>query len=130
MSIFEKFFKVSDENHPEDLLHKDFTINNGRWYFNRELRPNEEIDRKIRFGLNNLEMVDGCKFLAKIGHNLDDKIKTKFIGFAYGNKDNEENLKEWSKKFPYAEMIIGLDNNGAIKTDSKVNIIKEDSLDD
>ena len=79
-----------------------------------------DITLKVRFGFDNPALLDDFHFLGKIGINRDQNVKERFIGFAYGQDKDRNKLEEWAKKFPYAEIIIGLDRNGVITDDSQV----------
>lgn len=126
MKFFEKIFSPETEN---DLrtLHKDFKVTHDKfWYFNREFDPirDRELNVKAKVMFENPSLLDDCKFFAKIGKNENENVPFPYISFAYGKNKEEELLKIWAEKFPYAELIRGLDNSGVIKKDSEVVQLK------
>ncbi len=126
MKLFEKIFPSEPENNIRNL-HKDFKIiHDGFWCFNREFSPltDRELNIKAKIIFEDPSLLDDCKFLAKIGKNLDMNIPLPYIGFAYGKNEEEEALKKWVEKFPYVELIRGLDREGVIKEDSEVVQLK------
>jgi len=130
MKFFEKLFSKQKPELEKSVknLHPKFNITyDGFWYFNREfsfLRRDEKIDIKSRFGFDDPALLDGCEFLAKIGVNEDPNISTSFIGFAYAKEMEKELLIQWIQRFPYAEIINHLDNNGVSTNESEIEIIK------
>jgi len=123
----EKFIGEADpEERILDNLHPDFKIKDGPWRFNREPGPLRGfIVMKIRFGFDNASLLDGCPFVAKITINSDEAIRAGNIGLMYGTEKDKDALIEWAKKFPYSELIEGLDYEGVSTPDSKVSVLKK-----
>ena len=120
MGILERMFKK--ELDPVSDLHPDFKIKYDVWYANRYYNPfiDGKTKLKVRFSFDDPKQLDHFPFLGKVSVNLDPTISGKFIGFAYGQDKDREALESWAKKFPYAEIIIGLDDEGIIRNDSQV----------
>jgi hypothetical protein len=120
MGIFEKI--INRERSPLDNLHGDFKIKYGPWRANRYYDPfiDGQSTMKVRFGFDDPKQLDDCPFLAKVGMNQDPSINNRFIGFAYGRDMDRQNLEGWAKTFPYAEIILGLDDSGVITDTSQV----------
>lgn len=117
---------VEDESEILNNLHPDFRIEDGPWRYNRELGFwDGAICMKVRFGFDDAQLLDDCKFHAKIGINNDPNIPNRFIGFAYSRRGKKKDLVEWVKKFPFSELIVGLDSHGVIKEDSVVTKIEK-----
>ena len=107
-------------------LHPDFQEPSGPWVFNGSgllVRPT----LKIRFAFRDATLLGHCAFHAKIGINKDPNIHEPYIGFAYGSKETQDDLSAWAQKFPYAELIMGLDSDGVITSKSNVTILKQDA---
>ena len=101
-------------------LHPDFKVlYDGFWYFNKIKRPTL-ITHKVRFTFDSPEALDNCPFYTKVGLNLDESIPNKYVGFAYVNEKQFEELKNYSKKFPYAETIDNLDRFNGESTDRSI----------
>ena len=120
MSIFERMF--NKEENPLRDLHPNFRVKYDSWYANRYHNPfiDGQSSLKVRFSFDDPKLLDDFPFLGKIGMNLEQNLKGKFIGFAYGQDKDRQTLEEWAKKFPYAEIIIGLDHDGVIRENSQV----------
>jgi len=126
MKFFEKIFSPGPENSLKNL-HKDFKITHDKfWYFNRDfdLLKDRELNVKAKVIFENPFLLDNCEFFAKIGKNENENVPLPYIGFAYGKEEEKERLKTWAEKFPYAELICGLDSSGVIKEDSEVIQLK------
>lgn len=122
MKFFERMFP-SKENEEIKNLHKDFKITrDGFWYQNREFDPvlDHELTMKAKVFFEDPALFDNCRFMAKIGKNENETINLPYIGFGYGGEKDREALKEWAMRFPDAELIVGLDNEGVMKDDSEV----------
>ncbi len=118
--IFEKLFGTAET--PElEKLHPDFTVRHEGWLFNKVAAPlnsleylgpeAEAFDKrklKLRFAFDDPSILDACKFHAKIGKNSDRSLPNKYIGFAYATDAQLQDLQAWGKKFPFCEMLIGL----------------------
>ncbi len=133
MNIFEKVLYGKETDGEIENLHKDFRITrDGFWYFNREagLSEGSGVAMKGRFGFTDPTLLNGCELLTKIGKNEDKEIETEYVGFSYANNLQEPILREWLEKFPYAEIIKELDENGVSKPSSSVEIIKGDEQED
>jgi len=131
MKLFERLFSQEPESEVA-TLHPNFRLKEGDWYFNRTFNvfTDEGITGKIRFGFDDPRLLDGCQFQAKIGMNLDAAIPNKYIGFAYARRQDFESLKEWGQKFPYAELIEGLNGDGVSTSESKVTLLTEAKTED
>ncbi|MDB5204632.1 MAG: hypothetical protein JWP09_660 [Candidatus Taylorbacteria bacterium] len=118
---------IKPEALPTHDLHPDFKIDAEGWSWNREY--NEGVDGEIvcksRYGFNEPALLDSCPFMAKIGQNEDPEITAKWIGLAYANGARKEELVEWSKRFPYAELIEDLDVQGNGHSESVVTKITD-----
>lgn len=107
-------------------LHSDFGIEAGPWRFNREKSFFEKMPTmKLRVGFDDVKLLDDCPFVAKIGINKDELVAGKYVGFFYGNVKVKDDLIKWAKKFPYSELIEGLDKNSISLPDSKVSVINK-----
>ncbi len=132
MGVFERFFQPSPEEleilkEVEELrkLHPDFQELHGPWLFNEGDGPHRPT-LKIRFAFRDPALLDDCQFYAKIGINKDTNIAEPYIGFAYGSGSTKDELETWAQKFPYAELIVGLDYGGVITPKSEVVILKQE----
>ena len=123
---FEKIFQKTS-NLENSQLHEDFQIKEDAWLFNRRhnIATDESICLKTRFAFDKLSLLDDCPYMAKIGINLDDNLPYRYIGFAYGDKENRNTLFQWAQKFPYSELIENLDYDGVSTEASSVTIINQ-----
>ena len=124
MKVLLEFFRgETPESKMVKGLHPDFKVlYDGFWYFNKVKRP-AMITHKIRFSFDNPQALNDCPFYTKIGLNSDQEIPNKYIGFAYVNEKQLEELKEYAKKFPYAEVIDNLHMSNGESTE-KSTVIK------
>ncbi len=106
-------------------LHPDFRRAYGQWVGNPKYFGMYGASLKIRFGFENPELSNDCWAPAKIGINLDRSIPERYIGFAYGGLKTRDQIVEWVQKFPYSELIEGLDGASVIAPDSKVTALKQ-----
>lgn len=115
MGILQKLFGSNA------LIHPDFPRKFQNWYFNRDYNwlDDGSITLKVRFAFDNPGLLDNCPFFAKVGNNLDPDVSGQYVGFAYGSGADEEKLRDWAKKFPFSELIIGLDEEGMHTPESK-----------
>ncbi len=105
-------------------VHKDFKIISGKWVFNKFWTPeNGKMGIKVRAGFDDLELLDGISFSAKIAINNDPDISNKYVIFIYGSKDDLENLTELAKKFPYAELIKNTSSTGKSRESSDIEVL-------
>ncbi len=93
-------------------IHQDFQLHNTGFRCNWETTP-RDLSIKARVGFTSARLLDNCPFYAKIGINTDRAISESYIGFMYGRHDEMGALVLWVQKFPFAELIEGLDRNGA-----------------
>ncbi|MFA4955320.1 MAG: hypothetical protein WC641_08515 [Patescibacteria group bacterium] len=105
----------------QEKIHPDFNLREGGWFFNNIHAPwNQQylgaavdaFDKrriKTRFAFNDPKLLDGCAFHAKVGLNADESLPYKYIGFAYETTHHRKELEDWSRRFPYAEILVGLD---------------------
>lgn len=109
-------------------VHGDFSKRYGPWAFNKAYNPYQYAENtpnhKVRFSFDNPALLDNCPYIAKIGVNLDTDVPGKYIGFVYGFDEDVEEMKSWSEKFNFAELISGLDSDGVSKDDSQIFRIK------
>lgn len=102
-------------------LHADFQHRVGVWVFNHFWNPEDgAMSCKIRAGFDEVEVLNGISFSAKIGINTDPQIPHKYILFAYGSKDDGEALRELATRFPYSELISNTGSSGNTKEGSSV----------
>lgn len=137
-SIFEKLIGGGKEN--LGSIHPDFSINQGTWSFNKIPAPVDlsyegpEVDRcdkrrvKSRFAFDDPKLLDGCGFHAKVGLNTDESLPYKYIGFAYDTAQRKKKLEKWSLKFPYSEIIIGLNREWVQGKDSERIVLNGETL--
>lgn len=105
-------------------LHDDFRTVSGRWVFNRFAKVKDEVvENKIRAGFDEISLLDGINFSAKIGINDDPNIPYKYVVFIYGSSGDTDQLIELGRKFPYSEIIYNTASNGVSRESSTVEII-------
>jgi len=122
-NLFEKLFGTS-ETEPLKKLHPDFTRKYENWFFNAvpaplnrlqylgsEVEAFDKRKMKLRFAFNDPSQLDGCKFHAKIGKNADPALPYKYIGFAYATDAQRQELQDWGQKFPFCELLVGLNRD-------------------
>ena len=109
-------------------MHGDFLLRNGRWYINQCLNDDQVFKRKLRVAFDVLNQLDGCPFYSKFGFNTDPHLNRRYVAFVYSHQEDEAVLVEWGKRFPFCELIIGLDRNGAMAIGSRVVVIRNDIL--
>jgi hypothetical protein len=117
---FESLFSQKKEAEPTVKgLHRNFRLREGGWYFNREhsIFRDQGIAIKCRFGFDDPMLLDGCPFYAKIGVNTDPSVSSRYIGFVYGKKEDQQAMEDWGRQFPFAEIITDLDREG-VSTDT------------
>ncbi len=105
-------------------LHPDFNRAYGQWVGNRKYFGMHGASLKIRFAFGDPSLLSDCWAPVKIGVNLDRNIPERYIGFAYGGTKTRDQLIEWAKRFPYSELIEGLDGSSVITKNSKVTVLK------
>jgi len=103
-------------------IHSDFRVRNNEWSFNRRSTPGR-LSLKVRFSFTEPHLLDDCPFYAKVGENRDRAIVEPYIGFAYAREEEKSALLAWVRRFPFAELIEGLDRNSASTIDSMVTKI-------
>lgn len=115
MGFFQNLFNV------KPLIHKDFPRKDENWFYNRDYNwlDDGSITLKVRFAFDDPKLLDNCPFFARVGNNLDPDVPGQYVGFAYGSGADEERLREWAQRFPFAELIIGLDEEGMHTPESK-----------
>jgi hypothetical protein len=132
MKFFKKLFSKEDLASKESVkgIHPDFKKTHDKfWYFNREPKiGDDQINLKCRVGFNDPSLLNNCPFLAKIGLNMDPHLPFRYIGFAYAHAIQQDRLKEWGERFPFAELIIGLDDVKRIRDESKRVILKHSKI--
>ncbi len=104
-------------------LDPGFEFRDRTWLYNREVTPGD-LSLKVRFGFDDPTLLRGCSFYSKIGFNIDPAVRTRYIGFSYGNRHEQAALEGWGKKFPFAELISGLDRNAVSTPESEVTSLK------
>lgn len=105
-------------------LHPAFRITrDDYWYWNRyRLQKDGGANLKARVCfsypvlLNNLNQTE---LLAKIGPNRDKSSPYRYVGFIYGKDTDRAAVELCAKKFPYAELILGLDRNAGTLPDAE-----------
>ena len=113
MKFLNNIFNI--EKDPLLNLHPDFSRKENGWIWNNVHLANfgeDTPDVKIRFGFDDSELLSGINFQTKIGMNLDPNISHKYIGFSYAPKKELDSLKDFAKKFPWAELLENLNTDG------------------
>lgn len=121
--MFNLFKKI--EKKEEKLIHPDFKIKDGFWFWNytdfgkyiKQKRTdlhtydlNSVI--KIAFPFDEIDLLNDCPFMCKIGDNVSSQKDTKYFGVAYAYKDEMEKINRFGKKFSRYEIITDLDYMG------------------
>jgi hypothetical protein len=126
MKFFERMFSASKETiESAKDVHSAFTLTDDNfWFSNRSYKSYEEQPTlKATFKFDTPELLDDCPFMAKIGMNESEGPK--YFGVAYATESNQSELETWAKRFPWAHLIIGLDNDGVITDISQEIDLKE-----
>ena len=118
MEFFKEFRQERQGNKVLEALNKDFWYRDGPWLYNREwdVFRDRNLSIKSRFAFDRSEELKSTDFYAKIGINNDRAIPHAFIGFAYADKKDMPKLEEYSKQYPWAELITNLDR-GSLSTE-------------
>ena len=114
---------------PLESLHSDFHVSvGGDWLWNKN--PGLYIgnaDRKVLFlfGADDAHNLSQCPSVGKIGLNTDSQTSASYpyVGFAYGDKSNEAELRTFAKQFPKAQLIEGLTDTWVSKPNAKITDI-------
>ncbi|HBB49339.1 hypothetical protein A2Z53_02030 [Candidatus Giovannonibacteria bacterium RIFCSPHIGHO2_02_42_15] len=126
-SFINNFLKSSESEANLNRLHKDFNRIAGNWYCNLNFVLREaqrtKMDLKNRAGFKDPHLLDDCRFPAKIGFNKDARIPLPYIVFIYGQNKHKEILEDMARKFPYSEIISGLDNDWISNEKSTTSIV-------
>jgi len=120
MRFLEHFRSREPEQETVKGLHPNFSRSQDKfWYYNREYSPfvDRHVTHKVIFKFEDPRLLDDFPFLGKIGLNKEDGPK--YFGVAYGDSRNKEQLVEWAKKFPWAQLLIGLDDAGVMTDKTK-----------
>jgi len=121
--MFNFFNKL--EKKQEKPIHPDFKIkDNFLWWnytdFGKYIREKRRDLKtyalngviKVAFPFDDINLLDDCPFMCKIGENVSSQKDTKYFGIAYAYKDELEKLNEFGKKFSRYEIITDLDYMG------------------
>ncbi|MFA5773719.1 MAG: hypothetical protein WC908_03550 [Candidatus Paceibacterota bacterium] len=129
--MFNFFNKL--EKRQEGPLHPDFKTGDGFWFWNytdfgKYIKENRRDLKfydangiiKIAFPFDDVNLLNNCPFMCKIGKNISSGKETEWFGVAYAYKDELEELKEFGKKFPNYKIITDIDNMAEIQDQSKI----------
>jgi hypothetical protein len=111
MGFLEKLRNRNEGTEISELrkVHRDFQYQYGQWLYT-DGKSHFGLAAKVRFAFDDPELLNECPFYAKIGMNKDKQIPQRYIGFAYDHEKSR--LLNWAERFPFAELIDGLDHQG------------------
>ena len=109
-------------------LHPAFrTTREGYWYWNRwrDITRDTGANLKVIFCFDDPALLADTPLLVKIGPNRDCTRPYRFVGVVYARNRERAVIEEYARRFPYAELIIGLDRNAGTLPGAKHLVLKK-----
>ncbi len=111
-------------------LHPSFRItreSEGYWYWNRwrDIQRDTGTNVKAVFCFDDPALLADTPLLVKIGPNRLRARPYNFVGVVYARDCDRKALEDYARRFPWAELIIGLNRNAGTLPNSKYVMLKK-----
>ncbi len=103
-------------------LHPSFGLTRDKyWYWNRSYDESLDlgVNLKLAFYFNDPANLGATHLHVKIGPNRAEWFQFRYTGRLYARDGARAEVEAYARRFPYAELIIGLDRNGGTLPNAK-----------